>query len=98
MSVASERYLSKMYILCARDIEKGEHAVHQLRERGVSAAIDVVELDVTNDDHIAAAVKHVEAQYERLDGKPTIHLRFRFNRDEARDHARLTKDRCFARV
>ncbi|EAL87811.1 hypothetical protein CNMCM8812_004375 [Aspergillus fumigatus] len=66
IEVAGVRYPSNTYILCARDIEKGQQAVHQLRDRGV-AAIDLVELDVTNDDHIAAAVRHVEAQYGRLD-------------------------------
>jgi enoyl-[acyl-carrier-protein] reductase (NADH) len=50
----------------------------------------MVQLDVTNDDQIAAAVKHVEAQYGRLDGKHTIHLRFRFSRDEAKENASLT--------
>ncbi|EMD93858.1 hypothetical protein COCC4DRAFT_155115 [Bipolaris maydis ATCC 48331] len=67
IEVAGKRYPSNMYILCARDIKKGQEAVQQLRERGCSAAIDVVELDVTNDDHIAAAVKHVDIQYGRLD-------------------------------
>jgi len=98
IEVAGERYPSNTYVLCARDIEKGQQAVHQLRDRGFSAAIDLLELDVANDDHIAAAVKHVEARYGRLDGKHTIHLRFRFSRNEARDDARLTKDCCFARV
>lgn len=97
IEVAGERYPSNTYILCARDIEKGQQAAQQLRDRGVSANIDLVELDVTNDDHIAAAVKHVEAKHGRLDGKHTIHLRFGFSRDEARDGARLTEDRCFSR-
>lgn len=96
IEVAGVRYPSNTYILCARDIEKGQQAVHQLRDRGV-AAIDLVELDVTNDDHIAAAVRHVEAQYGRLDGKHAIHLRFKSCPDGARDEARLTKDRCSAR-
>jgi hypothetical protein len=95
IEVAGKRYPSNTYILCARDIEKGQQAVHQLRDRGVSAAIDVVELDVTNDDHITTAVKHVDAQYGRLDGKHTIRLRFKFSRDAARDNARLTKGGCF---
>ena len=97
IEVAGKRFPSNTYILCARDMEKGQQAVHQLRDRGVSAAIDVVELDVTNDDHIASAVNHVDAQYGRLDGKHTIRLRFRFSRDIARDNVRLTKGGCFPR-
>jgi NAD(P)-dependent dehydrogenase (short-subunit alcohol dehydrogenase family) len=91
IEVAGKRYPSNTYILCARDIKNGHQAVHQLRDRGVSAAIDVVELDVTNDDHIATAVKHVDEQYGRLDGKYTIRFRFRSSRDAARDNAKLTK-------
>jgi NAD(P)-dependent dehydrogenase (short-subunit alcohol dehydrogenase family) len=97
IEVAGKRYPSNTYVLCARDIEKGQQAVHQLRDRGVSAAIDVVELDVTNDDHIANAVKYVDAHYGRLDGKYKICLCFRFSRDTARDNARLTKGGCFLR-
>ncbi|EAT79361.1 short-chain dehydrogenase/reductase [Parastagonospora nodorum] len=67
IEVAGKRYTSNTYILCARDIKKGQQAIQELRERGVSAAIDVVELDVTDDDKIATAVKYVDAQYGRLD-------------------------------
>jgi hypothetical protein len=91
IEVAGKRYPSNTFILCARNIEKGQQAVQQLRSRGVSAAIDVVKLDVTNDNHIADAVKHVDAQYGRLDSKYTIRLRFSFSRNAARDNARLTK-------
>ncbi|BDD58929.1 hypothetical protein MAP00_004166 [Monascus purpureus] len=69
IEVAGIRYPSNTYILGARDIQKGKGAIAELRDRGVSAPIDVVELDATNDAHIAAAVRHVETQYGRLDGK-----------------------------
>ena len=94
IEVAGKRYPSNTYVLCARDIKKGQEAAQQLRDQGFSAAIDVVELDVTNDDHIAAAVKHVDIQYGRLDGKHAIRLGFGFSRDAARDNARLTEGGC----
>jgi NAD(P)-dependent dehydrogenase (short-subunit alcohol dehydrogenase family) len=97
IEVAGKRCPSNTYILCARDVEKGRQAVHQLRDRGVSAAIDVVELDVTNDDHIASAVKHVDAQYGRLDGKHTIRPCPGSGRDALRCSYRLTKGGCFPR-
>ncbi|KAK5797634.1 hypothetical protein VI817_003925 [Penicillium citrinum] len=76
LEVAGLRYPSNTYILCARDIEKGSHAILQLRDRGVTASIDLVELDVTNDNHITAAVRHLETKYGRLDGKhtPATHI------------------------
>ncbi|KOS21698.1 Dehydrogenase/reductase SDR family member 11 [Escovopsis weberi] len=61
------RYPHNVYILCARSVEKGNAAIAQLREAGVTAKIDLVQLEVTNDEDIAAAVKYVEAQYGRLD-------------------------------
>ncbi|CAI7661387.1 unnamed protein product [Penicillium palitans] len=67
LEVAGLRYPSNTYILCARDIDKGSQAILQLRDRGVTAPIDLVELDVTNDDQITAAVRYVERKYGRLD-------------------------------
>ncbi|KAF3481810.1 short chain dehydrogenase/reductase family protein [Arthroderma uncinatum] len=55
------------YILCSRDIEKGNSAITHVREAGVKANLDLVQLDVTNDDQIAAAVRYVETKYGRLD-------------------------------
>ena len=80
IEVAGKRYPSNTYILCARDIEKGQQAVHQLRDSGVTAVIEVMELDVTNDDHIATAVKRIDAQYGRLDGECASRLHYRLKR------------------
>lgn len=84
LEVAGLRYPSNTYILCARDIDKGSQAILQLRDRGVTAPIDLVELDVTNDDQITAAVRYVERKYGRLDGKHTPATRISA---EARDQA-----------
>lgn len=69
IEVASLRYPTNTYLLCSRDIEKGTSAIAKLREAGAKANLDLVQLEVTNDDQIVAAVKHVETKYGRLDGK-----------------------------
>lgn len=56
----------------------GDEAVKKLRDSGVKAAIDVIQLDVTNDDHIEAAVSFVEKKYGKLDGESmaSFHILF----------------------
>ncbi|PYH99063.1 NAD(P)-binding protein [Aspergillus ellipticus CBS 707.79] len=58
---------SNTYILCCRDVDAGQKAVEELQALGVTANIDLLELDVTNDEQITAAVKYVESTYGRLD-------------------------------
>lgn len=48
----------------------GYEAVQKLRDSGVTADIEVLQLDVTNDEHIEEAVNFVETKYGRLDGGP----------------------------
>ncbi|KAI1075023.1 short chain dehydrogenase/reductase family protein [Whalleya microplaca] len=67
IEVAGLRYPDNVYILCSRDLEKGKAAAAKLREQGVKARVDVIQLEVTNDEHIAAAVQHVSTTYGRLD-------------------------------
>ena len=69
IEVAGLRYPTNTYILCSRDIEKGTSAIVKLREAGVKANLDLMQLDVTNDDQISTAIKYVETKYGRLDGK-----------------------------
>lgn len=56
-------------VLCSRDLERGKEALQKLRNAGVTAQVEVLQLDVTNDEQIAAAVKYVEDAYGRLDGQ-----------------------------
>lgn len=60
---------SAVYLLSCRNVSFGHEAVQQLRQLGVKAEIEVLPLDVTDDEHIIAAVKHVETKYGKLDGK-----------------------------
>lgn len=68
IEVAGLRSPNNTFILCSRNVENGEKAVKQLRQSGVTAEVDVVQLEVTNNEHITAAVKHVQEKYGRLDG------------------------------
>jgi NAD(P)-dependent dehydrogenase (short-subunit alcohol dehydrogenase family) len=70
LQVAGLRDSSNTYILGSRDLEAGQRAKSQLKQDGVTAAIDVVQLDVTNDHQVLAAVKHVADKYGKLDGMP----------------------------
>lgn len=40
----------------------GHDAVGRLRESGVKAEIEVLQFDVTNDDYILAAAKHIQSK------------------------------------
>ncbi|KAH9907711.1 short chain dehydrogenase/reductase family protein [Xylariomycetidae sp. FL2044] len=67
LQLAGLREPSTTFILCSRDLEAGNAAKTQLERDGVKAAIDVLQVDVTNDDHIMAAVQHVTEKYGKLD-------------------------------
>ncbi|KAK3360561.1 short chain dehydrogenase/reductase family protein [Lasiosphaeria hispida] len=68
IEVAGLRYPENVYVLCSRELEKGKDAARKLSEElGVKARVDVLQLDVTNDDDVAAAVEHVGKTYGRLD-------------------------------
>lgn len=52
IEVAGIRYPDNVYVLCSRDLDKGREAAAKLQQQGVEAQVDVVELEVTNDEHI----------------------------------------------
>jgi len=55
------------YLLGVRSPSAGAEAISQLREASLQSNLDVVELDITADASISAAVEKVCAQYGRLD-------------------------------
>ncbi|OCL02960.1 NAD(P)-binding protein [Glonium stellatum] len=67
VQVAAQRNPRALYILACRNVAAGHEAAQQLKDEGVTAMTEVIELDVTNDEHIAAAAKHVESKYGKLD-------------------------------
>jgi NAD(P)-dependent dehydrogenase (short-subunit alcohol dehydrogenase family) len=55
------------YLLGCRDLAKGEAAVQELRKLGVKSPIGTLQIDVTSDDSLRAAVQTVESKFGRLD-------------------------------
>lgn len=53
--------------LGSRSIDKGKIALRDLQSRGYTGTAELIQLDVTSDDSINAAVKTVEAAHGKLD-------------------------------
>jgi NAD(P)-dependent dehydrogenase (short-subunit alcohol dehydrogenase family) len=68
--VLALRVPSSIFILACRQLSSGHEAVRELRKDGVTSNIEVVQLDVTKVDEIAAAGEFVKNKYGRLDGRP----------------------------
>ena len=69
LQVAALRDPEPIYVLASRKRLAGEEAAKKLRELGVTAKIEVVELDVTNDEQIAAAVDFIKTRFGKLDSE-----------------------------
>lgn len=72
IQVGALRCPEAIYILASRNLQSGQEAVSKLRDLGVKAQIDVVQLDVTNDEQIAAAADFIKAKFGKLDGKSLL--------------------------
>jgi len=55
------------YLLGVRTISSGEEAISQLRALSLTANLETIQLDVTSDEQIRAAVEKVREDYGRLD-------------------------------
>lgn len=67
VKVLSDRLPSATFIIGCRDTKSGEYAVEQLRGEGVSAALDVVRIDIEDDGCIRDAVVAIDQKYGKLD-------------------------------
>jgi hypothetical protein len=79
IQVGGTRDPSSHYILACRDIEAGVKATTELKQSGVVASLEVLQLDTTKDTEIAKAVKHVATTHGKLDSKSprkntTVHM------------------------
>lgn len=54
-------------IMTARTPSKGEQALKEIQARKPKGTLSFVQLDVTNDDSIAAAAKQIESEFGRVD-------------------------------
>ncbi|CZR52608.1 uncharacterized protein PAC_02485 [Phialocephala subalpina] len=57
--VLALREPDSIYMLCSRDLVKGQEALGKLRELGVKSEIEVLKFDVTDDSDIQSAVDFV---------------------------------------
>jgi NAD(P)-dependent dehydrogenase (short-subunit alcohol dehydrogenase family) len=67
LQALSTRSPSDQYLLGARDLVKGTSAIKALRQLGIEARIDAIQLDVTSDQSLRTAVKMIESKYHALD-------------------------------
>lgn len=67
--VSALRDPSSTYILACRNVAAGHEALQKLRSMKITAALEVVQLDVTSDEQIEAAAEWVRRKYGRLDGE-----------------------------
>jgi NAD(P)-dependent dehydrogenase (short-subunit alcohol dehydrogenase family) len=74
---------SKHVILCSRSISKGEAALKELQARNLPGSAELLQLDVTDEDSIAAAAKTVEATHGRY-----VHLTQSSKSRRTRTHER----------
>jgi len=68
VQATARRNPTSIFILACRSNSSGEEAIGELKKRGVTALLDVVELDVTKDSTIISAKEYIEKRYGRLDG------------------------------
>ena len=69
LHVTALREPSAVYILACRELASGHEALRGLRQLGVKSEVEVIQLDVTDNEHISAAVEFVRAKYGKLDGR-----------------------------
>ncbi|GME40518.1 hypothetical protein DE146DRAFT_607045 [Neofusicoccum parvum] len=64
----AKRAPENTYLLAARSGKAGEEAIQQLRDLGVTADLEALEMDVTRDDQIQSAAEAARAQFGKIDG------------------------------
>lgn len=54
-------------ILGVRDLDKGKQAIMEVPKIANNTSLDTVQIEVTNDESISAAVETIKAKYGRID-------------------------------
>ncbi|KAH7417817.1 hypothetical protein BKA64DRAFT_180059 [Cadophora sp. MPI-SDFR-AT-0126] len=67
VQVLSLRYPTGTYIIGSRTVSAGQEAIQELRKLDIKSNLEVVEIDVTNDSMIDAAVRWIRESFGRLD-------------------------------
>lgn len=58
---------SALVLLGARSPEKGEAAIKDLKSRNLPGRVELVTIDISSDDSVTTAAKHVEEKYGHID-------------------------------
>lgn len=61
-------YPNGKYIIGCRSLSSGHEAIQELQKLGVTALLEIVEIDVTKDSKIEKAQSWIEEKFGRLDG------------------------------
>jgi NAD(P)-dependent dehydrogenase (short-subunit alcohol dehydrogenase family) len=68
VSTAAARDPSASYILTCRNSSAGSKVIDELKKTGITANLELVQLDVTKDTDILQAVEWVKTKHGKLDG------------------------------
>lgn len=63
---------ARTVILGVRSLDKGEEAINTLRDTGITATLDKVQLDITDDASVTSAVDYIKSKYGKLDSKLSL--------------------------
>lgn len=79
VQATSLRVPNATYLLACRSQDAGEKSIEDLKNLGITAKLDVIVLDVTDDASIIDAKDQVEKKYGVLDGQYSdSHLSYRW--------------------
>ena len=65
----SRRLPTSTVIIACRSISAGNGAIDEGKKLGLTASLDVIQLDIEDDESITKAVSAVESKYGKLDGR-----------------------------
>ena len=67
---------SNHVLLGSRSIEKGERAVQELQSQHLSGTVELVQVDVSSEDSVAAAAKTVESKHKKYVATTSLLIAF----------------------
>ncbi len=67
---------SNHILLGSRSIEKGERAVKELQSQHLSGIVELVQVDVSSEDSVAAAAKAVESEHGKYVATTSLSIAF----------------------
>jgi len=67
---------SNHILLGSRSIEKGERAVKELQSQHLSGTVELVQVDVSSEDSVAAAAKAVESEHGKYVATTSLFIAF----------------------